>query len=105
SRSTDPAPRPTPTPAQALESLRTRVTRGEARLKQFDLQGFRFIKPNVAMCHVLLSLEAEVGSEALVLEHFEEGLKDLGRHSPADLQAHLDEVRRLLRIAHQIDAP
>jgi hypothetical protein len=39
------------------------------------------------------------------LEHFEEGLKDLGRHSPADLQAHLDEVRRLLRIAHQIDAP
>ena len=105
SRSTAPAPRPTPTPAQALESLRARVTRGEARLKQFDLQGFRFIKPNVAMCHVLLSLEAEVGSEALVLEHFEEGLKDLGRHSPADLQAHLDEVRRLLRIAHQIDAP
>ena len=105
SRSTAPAPRPTPTPAQALESLRARVTRGEARLKQFDLQGFRFIKPNVAMCHVLLSLEAEVGSEALVLEHFEEGLKELGRHSPADLQAHLDEVRRLLHIAHQIDAP
>ena len=105
SRSTAPAPRPTPTPAQALESLRTRVTRGEARLKQFDLQGFRFIKPNVAMCHVLLSLEAEVGSEALVLEHFEKGLHELGRHSPADLQAHLDEVRRLLRIAHQIDAP
>jgi len=105
SPSPEPAPRPTPTPAQALESLRARVTRGEARLKEFDLQGFRFIKPNLAACHLLLSLEAEEGSEALVLEHFEKGLIERGRHTPADLRDHLEEVRRLLRIAHQVDAP
>ncbi|MFN9372969.1 MAG: hypothetical protein ACK6D3_13905, partial [Planctomycetaceae bacterium] len=69
-----------------------------------DLQGFRFIKPNLATCHLLLSLEAEEGSEALVLEHFEKGLIERGRHTPADLRDHLAEVRRLRRIAHQIDA-
>ena len=97
-------PRPAPTPAQVVESLRARVARGEARLKEFDLQGFRFIKPNVATCHLLLSLEGELGSEAEVLAHFDRGLTEMGRHTPADLQCHLDEVRRLLRIAHQIDA-
>jgi len=98
------SPRPAPTEAQRLESLRARVARGEARLREFDLERFRFIKPNLATCHLLLNLEADLGSEALVLEQFEQGLKEMGRHSPADLQAHLEEVRRLLRIAHQIDA-
>ena len=97
-------PRPAPTSAQVVESLRARVARGEARLKEFDLQGFRFIKPNVATCQLLLSLEGELGSEAEVLAHFDRGLTEMGRHTPADLQCHLDEVRRLLRIAHQIDA-
>jgi hypothetical protein len=103
-RAPAPTPRPAPTPAQVVESLRARVARGEARLKEFDLQGFRFIKPNVATCHLLLSLEGELGSEAEVLAHFDRGLTELGRHTPADLRCHLDEVRRLLRIAHQIDA-
>jgi len=97
-------PRPPLTEAERLESLRARVARGEARLREFDLEGFRFIKPNLATCHLLLNLEADLGSEALVLEQFEQGWKEMGRHSPADLRTHLEEVRRLFRIAHQIDA-
>ena len=99
-----PAPRPSRTPAQMMESLRARVARGEARLKQFDLQGFRFIKPNMATCHLLLNLEAEVGSEEAMLDQLRRGLADMGRHSAADLVAHVEEVRRLFRVAKQVEA-
>jgi hypothetical protein len=99
-----PAPRPSRTPAQMMESLRARVARGEARLKQFDLQGFRFIKPNMATCHLLLNLEAEVGSEEAMLDQLRRGLADMGRHSATDLVAHVEEVRRLFRIAKQVEA-
>jgi hypothetical protein len=87
-----------------LESLRARVARGEARLKQFDREGFRFIKPNLAACHLLLNLEAELGSEEAMLAHLRRGLTDRGQHSATDLEAHLGEVRRLLQIAHQVEA-
>jgi hypothetical protein len=87
-----------------MESLRARVARGEARLKQFDLQGFRFIKPNMATCHLLLNLEAEVGSEEAMLDQLRRGLADMGRHSATDLVAHVEEVRRLFRIAKQVEA-
>jgi hypothetical protein len=97
-------PRPRPTPAQMLESLRDRVARGEARLQEFDLEGFRFIKPNLAACHLLLTLEAELGSEEALLEHLRRGLVELGQHSAEDLDLHLAEFRRLFQIAKQMDA-
>jgi hypothetical protein len=96
-------PRPSPTPAQMLASLRARVARGEARLQQFDREGFRFIKPNLATCHLLLNLQAELGSEEALLAHLRRGLVELGQHSADDLAAHLEEYRRLFQIAQQVE--
>ncbi|HBH50674.1 MAG TPA: hypothetical protein DDY91_02155, partial [Planctomycetaceae bacterium] len=99
-----PAPRRSLTPAQMLESLRARVARGEARLKQFDLEGFRFIKPNLATCHLLLNMEAELGSEEGVLAHFRRALVEAGPPPADELNTQLEEYRRLLRIAHEVEA-
>jgi hypothetical protein len=86
-----------------LASLRARVARGEARLQQFDREGFRFIKPNLATCHLLLNLQAELGSEEALLAHLRRGLVELGQHSADDLAAHLEEYRRLFQIAQQVE--
>ena len=99
-----PAPRPRPTPAQALESLRARVARGEARLREFNLEGFRFMKPNLAVCHLLLSLEAELGSEEAMVDQLRRGLIEQNQHSADDLATHIAEFRRLFQIAKQIEA-
>ena len=99
-----PVAAPRPTPEQHLESLRARVARGEARLKEFDLQGFRFIKPNLATCHLLLTLEAELGSEEQVLAFLHEGLTDSDRYSTDEITTCLVEYRRLLQIGKQIAA-
>ena len=97
-------PAPRSTPAQVVESLRARVARGEARLKEFNLEGFRFIKPNLATCHLLLNLEAEFGSEDAMVEHMRKGLEEIGMYSTEDLQSFLAEYRRLFRIARQVEA-
>ena len=121
-----PAPRPTPTqttptqtsPAQTnlaqttptsrsaelLESLRARVARGEARLREFDLEGFRFIKPNLTLCHMLLNLEEELGSEEAVLDHLRQGLRAVDPDLADDLESFLGEYRQLFRIARQVEA-
>jgi len=98
------SPGPAPTAAQRLESLRARVARGEARLREFDLEGFRFIKPNLATCHLLLNLADDLGSEQAMLDFLREGLAEQGRHSPADLAIYDQEYRRLMRIARQLAA-
>jgi len=97
SRSTVPAP-------PMLESLRARVARGEARLKEFDLGGFRLIKPNLATCHLLLNLQAELGSEGAVLDFLREGLEESARYSEAEIETSMGEYRRLLQIARQVEA-
>ena len=97
-------PTPRPTPAQVVESLRARVARGEAALKEFNLEGFRFMKPNLAACHLLLNLEAELGSEEAMIEHMRMGLEGSKIYSAEDLQTFLAEYRRLFRIARQIEA-
>ena len=96
------SPRPTPDAAQRLDSLRARVARGEARLREFDLEGFRFIKPNLATCHLLLNLEADLGSEQAMLDFLREGLAEVGQYSAADLATYEQEYRRLIQIARQV---
>jgi hypothetical protein len=95
---------PVRTPEQMLESLRARVARGEARLRQFDLQGFRFIKPNLATCHLLLNMEAELGSEEAVMEHLRQGLGPVEPELADDLESFLGEYRQLFAIARQVEA-
>jgi hypothetical protein len=97
-------PRPRPNPTQVLESMRARVARGEARLKEFHLEGFRFIKPNMATCHLILRLEAEMGSEQAMIDNMRRGLLERGDYSADDLETHLAELRQLCRIAKQIEA-
>jgi len=92
------------TPAQLLESLRARVARGEARLRQFDLAGFRFIKPNLTTCHMLLNMEAELGSEEAVMQHLREGLGSVEPELADDLESFLGEYRQLFQIAREVDA-
>ena len=104
SRSTVPAPRSTPSAPPMLESLRARVARGEARLKEFDLGGFRLIKPNLATCHLLLNLQAGLGSEGAVLDFLREGLEESARYSAAEIETSMGEYRRLLQIARQVEA-
>jgi hypothetical protein len=86
------------------ESLRARVARGEARLKEFDLGGFRLIKPNLATCHLLLNLQAGLGSEGAVLDFLREGLEQSARYSEAEIETSMGEYRRLLQIARQVEA-
>jgi hypothetical protein len=45
-----------------------------------------------------------VGSEEAMLDQLRRGLADMGRHSATDLVAHVEEVRRLFRIAKQVEA-
>jgi hypothetical protein len=92
------------TPQQMLESLRARVARGEARLQAFDLEGFRFIKPNLAACHMLLNMEAELGSEEAVLEHLRQGLGPVDPEQAEELESFLGEYRQLFAIARQVEA-
>ena len=95
---------PARNPEQLLASLRARVARGEARLKEFDLEGFRFIKPNLAACHMLLNMEAELGSAEAVIEHLRQGLGEVESDRAEDLESFLGEYRRLFQIAQQVEA-
>jgi len=62
------------------------------------------MKPNLAACHLLLNLEAELGSEEAMIEHMRMGLEGSKIYSAEDLQTFLAEYRRLFRIARQIEA-
>lgn len=101
----------TPVPAQrspaksgSLESLRAQVARGEARLREFPLEGFRFMKPNLATAQMLLHMAAEMGSAQAMFDQFREGLTSLETYSPDDVEAFMDEYHRFYDIACQLQA-
>ena len=114
--STSPAPSPAQStrghssqtqssPARSLESLRAQVARGEARLREFDLEGFRFIKPNFATTQLILDMEAELGSAEAMFAEFRKGLRSLEMYSPDEVDGFMEEYRRLYDIARQLHAP
>jgi len=96
---------PQSSPARSLESLRAQVARGEARLREFDLEGFRFIKPNFATTQLILDMEAELGSAEAIFAEFRKGLRSLEMYSPDEVDGFMEEYRRLYDIARQLHAP
>ena len=58
----------------------------------------------MATCHLILRLEAEMGSEQAMIDNMRRGLLERGDYSADDLETHLAELRQLCRIAKQIEA-
>jgi hypothetical protein len=93
--SSEPGPGTTGRPRiDPLEALRARGERAQVRTAAVPGEGFRFIKPNLALAQILGAMVAELGSEEAMFERVRQGLESQTGLSPEELAGPLDEYRR-----------
>ena len=93
--SSEPGPATTGRPRiDPLEALRARGERAQVRTAAVAGEGFRFIKPNLALAQILGAMVAELGSEEAMFERVRQGLQSQTGLSPEELAGPLDEYRR-----------
>jgi hypothetical protein len=82
-----------------LEALRARGERAQARTAAVAGEGFRFIKPNLALAELLREMEQELGSAEALFERVWEGLVSQSGLSPDEVAGQLEEYRRFYALS------